>query len=369
MRKLDLYLIRELLAPFSACLAGLIGFWIFGDLIERLESFHEYGAKTTFIVAYYWRKLPEFLLLLLPIALLFSQLYSMTRLSASHQFTAMRASGISLTRINAPYFAFAGILACLMVTLNEIALPTGDKMTSEMETLLTNKDRKTQSTGRSLVASNQAENRSWIIESYDPILKEMSGLVRMDWERPDQTMLIIRADSATWNGENWVFHDGRAFEPFSTPDRITFDHHIVPELNETPKYFDSWIQLSRLEDPRKVKDVALSLKQIRQLSKALDPDVDPAFKKLNARLHANLSLPMTPLIIALFAAPFAARSNRRDLFVSVANRLALGIVYLYSQEFLLPLGASGRMEPVLAAWSPHILFAILGFGLFARAKN
>jgi len=368
MRKLDHYLLRELLAPFLACLTGLIGFWIFGDLIERLESFHEYGAKTTFIVAYYWRKLPEFLLLLFPIALLLSQLYSMTRLSSSHQFTAMRASGISLTRINAPYFAFSGFLALLMITLNEIALPIGNRLTSEMESILANKESGAQSADRSLEAQNHAEKRSWIIESYDPIRQEMSGSVRMDWERPDQTMLIIRAERAVWNDEAWEFHNGRAFEPPST-ERTTFDTYRNPELSEPPEYFEAWIQLSRLEDPRKIKDVALSVRQINQLSKALDPETDPAFNKLKARLHANLSLPMTPLIIALFAAPFAARSSRRDLFVSVANRLALGIVYLYSQEFLLPLGASGRMEPLFAAWSPHLLFAILAIGLFARAKN
>ena len=47
---------------------------------------------------------PGFLVIVLPIALLLALLYTLTDHARSNEITAMRAAGISLWRICAPYF-------------------------------------------------------------------------------------------------------------------------------------------------------------------------------------------------------------------------------------------------------------------------
>src|SRR5208337_1857447 len=104
MRLLDRYLFRELLTPLAYCLCGLVllgnCFSLFGD-IEKLQ---ERKLHLLDVLEYAIAITPEFLVLVLPITLLLALLYTLTNLSRSHEITAMRAAGVSLPRICAPYF-------------------------------------------------------------------------------------------------------------------------------------------------------------------------------------------------------------------------------------------------------------------------
>ena len=123
MRLLDRYLFRELLSPLAYCLGGilLLGncFTLFGDL----EKLQERKLHFLDVVEYSAAITPEFLVLVLPITLLLALLYALTNHSRSNELTAMRAAGISLGRICAPYFVVGAILSAGLFVANEWVVP------------------------------------------------------------------------------------------------------------------------------------------------------------------------------------------------------------------------------------------------------
>ncbi|HEY5481050.1 MAG TPA: LptF/LptG family permease, partial [Verrucomicrobiae bacterium] len=74
MRLLDRYLLRELIVPLGYCLWGFLLLWISSDLFRTLGDFQKQGLVARDISEYYLVKLPEFLVLVLPIALLLAML-------------------------------------------------------------------------------------------------------------------------------------------------------------------------------------------------------------------------------------------------------------------------------------------------------
>ena len=75
----------------------------------------------------FWRyllvTLPSFLGLALPLALLFSLLFTLSKLHRAHELTSMRSAGVGYTRLMAPIW-LVGVLACGIVWwLNSTVVP------------------------------------------------------------------------------------------------------------------------------------------------------------------------------------------------------------------------------------------------------
>ena len=99
MRLLDRYLLREFLVPLGFCLGGFLILWIAFDLFGQLHWLQEQGLSVLEIGEYYCFKSPEFLILVLPVALLLAMLYTLTNHARHNEITAIRAAGVSLVRL------------------------------------------------------------------------------------------------------------------------------------------------------------------------------------------------------------------------------------------------------------------------------
>src|SRR6266852_3003948 len=120
MRLLDRYLLRELMVPFGYCLSGFLVFWISTDLITELDELRKHQLLFNDLVVYYLIKIPEMLVLIVPIALLLALLYALTTHSRHHELTAIRGAGVSLWRLALPYFAVGFVLSLGLFALNEL---------------------------------------------------------------------------------------------------------------------------------------------------------------------------------------------------------------------------------------------------------
>src|SRR4026207_26710 len=78
MRLLDRYLLRELLVPLGYCLGGFLVFWVSFDLLSQLDEFQEKKLRVLDLAEYYLVKMPDLLLIVMPVALLLALLYALT---------------------------------------------------------------------------------------------------------------------------------------------------------------------------------------------------------------------------------------------------------------------------------------------------
>ena len=74
------------------------------------------------------------------------------------------------------------------------------------------------------------------------------------------------------------------------------------------------------------------------------------------------------MVFVLIAAPLAFRYAQHGTYAGVV--LAIVIVFLYNgvRSWTLAFGLAGTLPPVVAGWTPDILFAIVGLVLLARER-
>jgi lipopolysaccharide export system permease protein len=112
---LDQYVVRAFLIPFAFTLIGFVAIWLIFDLTDNGPDFVSAKANLGTIVEFYFVQLPQVILFVLPVTLLLSLLYSLSRMSASNELISMLGTGRSMMRVLYPLFIIG--LYCSLVCL------------------------------------------------------------------------------------------------------------------------------------------------------------------------------------------------------------------------------------------------------------
>jgi lipopolysaccharide export system permease protein len=374
MRLLDRYLIRELLVPLGYCLSGFLAFWVSFELISDLDSFQAAKLSALEIALYYLLKLPDLFGLILPIALLLALLYTLTNHSRHHELVAIRAAGISLWRLSAPYLLVGLIFSIVLFASNEFLAPEASERAERLlhRYQLSSGDFAGSDWQRNLVFRNDRDNRDWHISAYNLKTFEMIS-PKLAWRKPDGTRVEMFAQKGVWTNGVWTFRDVQTHlykNPAggSAEIRRTTNDVTLPELSETPEQIKSEIKISSLSHLSASKKVQLSLAEILNY-KRLHRNVTARTRALlETQLHGRLAAPWTSLVVSIIAIPFGAQTGRRNVYVGVASSVFLCFAYFVLMRLGIALGTGGYLTPWLAAWLPNLLFASAGLFLIPRVS-
>jgi len=372
MRLLDRYLLREMMIPFAYCISGFLILFISADLFSELEELSKHQLRFADIVIYNLVRIPEKLILVLPIALLLALLYSLTNHARHHELTAIRAAGVSLWRMAAPYFAVGFVLSLVLLAVNELWVPQGteiaDKIFNRYVQVQTNA-----AAGhwvRDFGFSNTRRNRKWTMKTYNTDTHTMYSLL-VHWTLETGTAWDIYAERAFYENGAWTFTNVQerifpalkgAFPTVTSTNLLT-----IPEFDETPEEIESEIKISKLSNFREQRRAQLSAREILNY-RHLHSEDNAKTAMLDTKLHERLASPWRALIVVLIALPFGAATGRRNVYVGVASSILIVFTYYVLAMMGLALGTGGYLWPPLAAWLPNLFFATLGIVLIARVR-
>ena len=370
MRLLDRFLLRELAVPLAYCLAGFLLFWITFNLVNEINDFQEKHLLARDIVAIYWVRMPELLVTVMPVALLLGLLYTLAHHARHHEITAMRAAGISLWRISAPYFAVGFAFSVALFWIGEVWAPDAADRERRIKASRAHDGGDSQLI-QNLNFRNARENRIWNIGAYNPDTFEMTN-PHVEWRLKDGSRRILLARTGLRTNDHWQFQtvvmltypSGRV-ETNSIPVRT--NSIVVPEFTETPADIRVQIKFSRLNAVEASKSAQLSLREISYIERHMELNQRDA-AILETQWQARLAQPWICLIVPLIAIPFGAASGRRNVFVGVAASIFICFGFFVLQRLALALGTSQRIPAGVAAWVPNGVFALTGLWLTQRVK-
>jgi len=367
MRLLDRYLLRELSVPLSYCLSAFLVFWIAFDLISNLSDYREAGLDGSGLLLFYAYRLPDLLLIIVPVGLLLGMLYTLTNLARNHELVAMRAAGISLWRVSVPYFAVGILFSVGLFVLNDVLLTNCNEKAEE---LLTRNKKNSENPDSQWLKNynfrNSRDGRVWNFGMYNLETSEFRD-AQVTWNLPDGTRQVIIGKSGAHDGDTWVFTNALQIifvTPNTAPENLPVTNRLeMPLFGETPVMIRAKFKVSSLSSVTASKKIVLSLEEITEYLR-LDVDISSKDRaKLLTQLHGRLAAPWTCLVVIFIALPFGAVTGRRNVFVGVASSIVIFFAFYVMQRFGLALGTSGRIPAWLAAWTPNAFFAILGLWL------
>lgn len=375
MRLLDRYLLREFVVPLGYCLGCFVVLFDAFQLFNDLHTFQEKGTRTVDIAAYYLFRTPEFLVYVLPMTLMLSLLYTLTQHMRHNEITAIRTSGVSLWRLCGPYFAVGTVSTLALFALNEFCVPAASDAADAILTRRTTRNPAADDRqwAKNIDFVNAREGRFWHIGAFKKKTGEMLNPV-VDWNRPDHSTLLIRADRAIRTNHVWMFYHVREVEQNSLTSAMPVKRPLVdakafPELTETPREIRNQIAINEsLNSNRRTRRGDIPVLDIINYLR-VDPHPPVSIRpKLYTKLHARFAAPCACLVVVMVAIPFAAAPGRRNVFFGVAATIAIFFVYYVLQQTGLTLGESGSVAPWVGAWLPNVFFAAIGLLMMARVR-
>ncbi len=373
MRLHDRYLFRELITPLAFCLGAFLVLGISLFFKEELNTIEERKLDGLETVAYCAASLPEFLVVVLPILLLLSMLYALTNHARHNEITALRAAGVSLWRVCAPYFAVGLLATGIYFALNEAAVPACARWSQQ----LLNRHVKVDSHPRNSASGMQHVNntrahRNWLFTEY----REPGGVMMnptVTWTLPDGSWHELQASRAVRTNGGWTFFGvtnqckvpgpGREWVRLPSTNVLA-----VPEFDETPERIRLLLEFADTQTLHASGYADIPLAELREFLRN-KPDLRPEdVNAVETKFYGRLAMPWTCLVVVLMAIPFGAPSGRRNLFFGVAGSIFIGFAYFVLQKVSLALGMTGQLPGWLAAWLPNWLFAAGGLTLIARVR-
>jgi LPS export ABC transporter permease LptG/LPS export ABC transporter permease LptF len=364
---LDEYVLRLYAANFLlslGALAMLLLVFAFFDLISDIVR-----NQTPFVIVgeYLFNLIPNIVSTVTPLCSLLAVLVTFGSLNRSSELTAMKATGISLYRVLAPILVLAAILATTLFGFDEYYLPGANRRQEQLRSEIKNKPAQTFIPGRQFISGRTDRNgepaRIFYYVAFDPDRDMFAYLTVFEFD--PQTFTLQRrifAQNVSWDPivDRWHFDNG--WERTFAGDIITsyqpFTSSTFPEIREQPGYF------KKEDKPSDEMSYGELDRYIADLSQSGFDTV-----KFRVQLDNKLSVPAITFVMAILAVPFAVSMGKRGGLVGIATAIGVAIAYWVVADVFSSMGNVNSLPPLLAAWSPDLLFGLAGGYLLLRTPT
>jgi lipopolysaccharide export system permease protein len=365
----DRHLLREWLQILAIVVAATCGLMLVQVCYDDLRTLREAGARGVELWTYLFITVPSKLSIVLPIALLVSLLFVLTKLHRANELTAMRAAGVGLLRITAPVWLI-GVLCCgLAWWLASTVVPWSvQKSESMLEDVLFRKQGGTLPPDRigavyAVAFENPPDGRIWMLNRYSRSTGRAYGVSvsELDAQRRERQRLVAAEAFPDPARGGWTFLRGR---------ELHFNVDTGEELPDTPfaeqhENFSEDPQLMLLTERR---EVDLSFFQLRRVVDYYAAQKNPKGISFAVRYYGLIADTLGPLVAIAIAIPFAVTGVRVNAAVGVSKSLGLFCLYFLFTQIAGSLAIKQLVDPVTAAWLPNLGIAALAAWLILRLR-
>jgi LPS export ABC transporter permease LptG len=356
--------VRYFLQAYIYCIAGFTSIWFIFDVSDNISTFLDQRISRLLILQYYLTQVPQILVILLPVALLLALLFSLGRMSRSNEIVSMLTSGVSLPRILAPLL-FIGLLTTAASTaLNYSMAPHGEYAHKK---LLEDPSSSRRALGLTAqIFRNRTDNRTWFIQQFYPGENVFNTVHIVQQDANDNIVTAYIITHALYHPEThaWEFQQLKI---------VHYDKE--GNVTQTIPYTESLVITDWSETPFRLSSANLraehlSVPELRDYLEFNSDFPTTLLAPFATHLQYRVALPWTCAVVALIAASLGVGYSRRGILSSVAAAILLVFAMNFVMHLFLALGEGARIPTWAAAWTPNIIFGIIGLILlYYRATN
>ena len=369
MPTLDGYILRSFLVPFFILLFAFTLLFIIMDMYNDVGDFLDNKASVFVSVEYFILKIPGNIRFILPITVLLACMYALANLGRSRELTAVRASGISLSRCGFPIFAVGFCVMLINFYFNEELVPETTRRADILRRTVENEKYVELSNARLQFHSGD-RLRSWYFGQFDDddFQKNVKlKIFKTNPEKPRQRILV-----RTIEAEKTRFVPGIGWEVYK-PEIHEYSEDGLPGDTTFPD--DDPMVFSEEEIPDKPSVIVKSVIEPEALSSLEifiilrdNPSMAENLRRIYWTIFYNrLAFPWACFLCAFFAFPLATKNERSGIFTAIATAVGIAVLYQVLNEIFMVAGKSGYLPPILAGLTPTVVFGTYGIYLLKKA--
>ncbi len=356
---LDEYILRDFFVYLAMIVSTFLVLLLVFTLFELLGDILRNQTPAIVVAEYLLNVAPYLLYGVAPLIMLLAVLVTFGLLSRSNEITAMKATGTSVYRIFTPVLVAAAFLAAGLFFADQFYLPHSNKRQEALHNQIKGKPPQTYlRPDRRWIFGQQ--NDIYYYQFFDPDRNQFANLTIFRIDRASFSIIErIHADRAHWadNLSRWIFEQGwqRLLHGPAIAGFRTFDVSTFPEVTEQPSYFKKevkqYTEMNYEELHRYIRDLQQSGFDVVHL---------------RVQLNKKLSYPLITLIMAVLAVPFSLSTVKKGAITGVATAVGIAVVYTVMSRLFEAMGDVSQLPPALAAWSPDLIFALVGMYLVLK---
>ena len=350
LKILDKYILREVISSFLFGAFTFLSIFLVDILMELIDYIISKGIPVETTVRLFLYALPAVLVLVIPMALLFSVLLALSRLQSDNEIIAMKAGGIHFYRIVVSLIFVGVFLTGVTIFLNEILVPNSNFLRRDLYRKVILK--------RPLpkIAENVffegGKNRMFYVRKYDKDSNKMMNITVFEKAERNKYPNIIEASYGNWENYNWCFYDGVIREHAQNGEETHFGRYqkmIMP--TDTAYDGDS----GSYTTPREMS--------FNQLNQKINENKNIGIDVTNMliELWSKTALPFASCVFVLIGAPLAI-APKRSSGGSIGMGISIIVIFIYYiiMSAGRALGEGKMLDPILAAWLPNITIGVMG---------
>lgn len=356
------YLLSEYAKVFGMCFAGLMTIYLVIDFFEKVRRFLRYDARWIDVLTYFTLKTPAISFQIAPLAILMATLLTLGLLMRSHEITAMRACGISLLRITAPFLAFATAIGAILLWFSATVIPLATTAADEIRVVRIEKKPP---------AAAIKVAQPWIrlgaatlmhLETVGLGGQSLGGIRLFRFEQPFRLAELTEVDDAQYINGTWVSSHSR-HRRFSLDGTVTLAEFERQNLTLPllPEDFSAGLAGD---------SEAMTLREILAYTSRLYQQGAQSARLLTD-YYGRIAFPLVTIIMVLIGIALSLRrSGTRggSMAIGIGQALAVGFGYWATHSIAIALGRGGVMTPMMAGWTANALFVSLGLYLMLKVR-
>lgn len=350
MRTLRRYIATEIIVATALVMLALLMLFAFFDLVEEMKDLGRGGYRMKHIALHVLLSLPAHVYEVFPIAALIGTLFAMAQLVASTEYTVIRASGVSLWRLNGALVSIGAVFAVITFAFGEFIGPPAEQFAQ-----------RTRSLALAGIIAQEFRSGLWVKDGYNFVnVGEVTPDARLkririyEFDANYRLRTLSLADSGTYLKEKtWNLSDvvRTTFEGQRTSVRQ------IPTLEWTSVLEPQLLSMLLIKPDRlsawSLYSYTQHLKENRQ--KALRYEIALWMKGM---------YPLAVLVMMVLAVPFALFQKRQGgVGARIFTGIMLGLAFYMTNRLFGSLGLLYDWPAAFAALTPTLVFLGIALGM------
>tara|TARA_R110000782_G_scaffold167129_4_gene259128 strand:- start:14704 stop:15915 length:1212 start_codon:yes stop_codon:yes gene_type:complete len=350
----DRYIARLIAVPLTSTLVIAAMLLVLDKMLRLFDFVATQGGPVSVVWRMLANMLPEYLSLGIPIGLMLGILLAFRRLALSSELDVLRGVGLSPARLLRVPYMYAGALALVNFAIVGFVQPYARYAYEGLQYEL-----RSGALGASIKVgefTNLGKGMTLRIEESRDSGRDLHGIFVRAEQKSGQSLAVTAARGTflrTDDPDTIILRltDGvlvQRSDTLSSPRILSFSGHDLP------------IDLPKIETfrGRGNADRELTLPELVRVGSATQTD-ELTRNEVRANFHFRMVEVAMMLLLPLAALAFAVPPKRSTSALGVFVSIVFIVTYHKINQYAEAMGASGRIDPLLALWVPFLAVGAL----------
>jgi lipopolysaccharide export system permease protein len=359
MQLIDRYVLKLFLLFLAAGLLVFVTLYLTVDVMSFALRNADAGGGA--LIKYYAYKTPSVIYQLMPVACLMATLFTLSSLNRTNELTALFSLGMSLKRVAAPILIAVAVVSAVGFGVSDQVLPRLMQKANYVEYVQIKKRPGLYSTVKTNKIWYRSENILFNIKTLNPQQARAQDITLYYFDPNWDLTQLITAKEVEMKGGLWELKNGLV--------TLFAEESSFPL---TKSFVDKTISMN--EDLRDIQATTNSsdIMSLGELSRFIDHNKEAGLDTVRYEVdyHAKFGFAFAAFVMSMVGVPFSVgRGRSGGTFLNLGICLALAFFYWVAYSSGITLGQHGVLPPVVAAWGPNLLMALLSLVLLRRLKR